>query len=83
MEWIQVATIIGVNVALIAALATLIVWVVNKLDNDVKSVCSRLDGHASRIDQSYHMSNVKHDAQMARIDQLYRMFIDLLKEKKD
>ena len=64
MEWIQVATIIGVNVALIAALATLIVWVVNKLDADVKSVCTRLDGHAIRIDQ------------------LYKMFVDLLKEKR-
>lgn len=63
MGWMQVATIIGVNVALIAALATLIVWVVNKLDNDVKSVCARLDGHATRIDQ------------------LYKMFVDLLKER--
>jgi len=62
MEWSQVLTIVGVNTGLIAALITIIVWMVNKLDNDVKSVCSRLDGHATRIDQLYHM------------------FIDLLKE---
>ena len=71
MEWIQVLTIIGVNVALIAALATLIVWVVNKLDADVKSLGNRLDGHSERMDQ-FNL----------RIDQLYRMFVDLLKERK-
>lgn len=75
MEWTQVFTFIGVNVALFGVMATLIIWAINKmdtdikaignrLDNDIKSIASRLDGHASRIDQ------------------LYRMFIDLLKEKK-
>lgn len=64
MEWTQVCTIIGVNVALFAVLATIIIWVVSKLDTDIKSVCTRLDGHAQRIDQ------------------LYRMFVDLLKERK-
>lgn len=82
MEWTHVATIIGVNIVLIGALATLIVWTVNKLDADVKSIGNRLDGHATRIDQSYHMSNAKHDAAMARIDQLYKMFCDLLQNKK-
>jgi hypothetical protein len=62
MDWIQVSTIVGVNIALIAAMATLIVWSVNKLDGDVnsirsdlKSLGSRLDGHASRIDTLYKM----------------------------
>lgn len=69
MDWFQVGTIIGVNIALFGALATLIVWVVNKLDADVKSInadvksaMNRLDGHAIRIDQ------------------LYQMFIQLVKE---
>jgi len=64
MDWTQAITIIGVNVALIGALATLLIWCVNKMDGDVKSACSRLDGHAQRIDQ------------------LYKMFVDLLKEHK-
>ncbi len=64
MDWYQVGTIAGVNIALFGALATLIVWVVNKLDNDVKACMTRLDGHAMRIDQ------------------LYQMFIQLLKESK-
>jgi hypothetical protein len=64
MDWAQILTIVGVNIALLAALAGLIIWAVSKLDSDMKSIGSRLDGHA------------------ARIDQLYRMFIDLLKEGK-
>lgn len=69
MDWIQVGTLIGVNVALIAALATLIVWVVNKLDADVKSVGVQVDSLGKRL-----------DGHAQRIDQLYKMFVDLLKE---
>jgi hypothetical protein len=57
-------TIIGVNIALISILATIMVFMMNRLDSDIKSIGSRLDGHATRIDQ------------------LYRMFVDLVKEKK-
>jgi len=64
MDWLQVATIVGVNITLIAVMITLVIWAVNKLDSDIKGLGSRLDGHAMRIDQ------------------LYRMFVDLLKEKK-
>jgi hypothetical protein len=64
MDWLQVLTIVGVNTALIGAMATMVIWAINKMDADVKSIGSRLDGHAMRIDQ------------------LYRMFIDLLKERK-
>jgi hypothetical protein len=64
MDWIKVLTIVGVNIALIGAMISIIIWMVNKLDSDVKSIGNRLDGHATRIDQ------------------LYRMFVDLLKEGK-
>ena len=64
MDWIQVATIVGANFAVLALTTTLIIWTVNKMDADVKSIGSRLDGHATRIDQ------------------LYKMFVDLLKERK-
>lgn len=65
MEWTQTLTIIGVNVAVLGLLATLIIQTINKMDTDVKSIATRLDGHATRIDQ------------------LYSMFISLLKEKKE
>lgn len=68
MDWTQViitiCTIAGINIAMFAALATLVIWTVNKLDADIKGLGNRLDGHAIRIDQ------------------LYRMFCDLLKERK-
>ncbi len=64
MEWMQVLTIVGVNIALIGAVITIIIWMINKVDSDMKSIGNRLDGHATRIDQ------------------LYKMFVDLLKEGK-
>lgn len=57
-------TIIGVNLAMFGLFTGLIFWMVNRVDNDIKSLSSRLDGHATRIDQ------------------LYKMFIDLLQAKK-
>lgn len=60
----QLLAFIGVNIALFGALATLVIWTVNKHDAEIKSIATRLDEHA------------------ARIDQLYTMFVDLLKEKK-
>lgn len=64
MEWAQVFTFLGINIALFGAMATLVIWAVNKTDNDVKSIGSRLDGHAQRIDQ------------------LYGIIVQMLKEKK-
>lgn len=68
MNWIHVITIIGV-------LGSIIIWMVNKLDTDVKSACTRLDGHAQRIDQLYVMfCKLQEDTN--------KKFYDLLKEKK-
>lgn len=75
MEWSQTATIIGVNIALIGALATLIIWTVNKMDADIKAIGTRMD-----TDMKIIASRL--DGHASRIDQLYRMFVDLLKERK-
>lgn len=58
-------------VAIIGSLGGLVIWMTNKLDGDIKSLSSRMDAHAVRMD-----SHAK------RIDQLYNMFVDLLKERK-
>lgn len=71
MDWTQTLTFIGVNLAMLGAIATLVIWAINKIDVDVKSIATRLDGISSRM-----------DGHAARIDQLYTMFIDLVKEKK-
>lgn len=36
----------------------------------------------SKLDSDIKSANQKSDAQMQRIDQLYHMFVDLLKERK-
>lgn len=83
MDWTQIITLIGVNITLIAALAGLVIWVMNKLASDVNSLGNRLDGHAMRIDQLYQMSCAQADRTEKRMDQLYTMFIDLVKEGKN
>jgi hypothetical protein len=60
----QLITFIGVNIGLFAALASLVVWTVNKHDARLDKMDSKFESHS------------------ARIDQLYKMFVDLLKEKK-
>jgi hypothetical protein len=77
MDWIQVATIIGVNIALFGGLASLIIWVVNKLDKDVDKIGSKMDAFERRMDAFER----RMDGHAARIDQLYQMFVDLLKER--
>jgi hypothetical protein len=67
----DVWAIIGVNIALFAVFSTMMYWMLNKVDQDIvgtradlKSLSSRMDGHAMRIDQ------------------LYKMFVDLLQARK-
>lgn len=57
MDWLQVLTIIGV-------LGGFNFFMMQRMDDDIKSISNRMDGHARRIDQ------------------LYQMFVDLLKERK-
>lgn len=78
MEWYHVLTIVGVNIALIGAVATLVIWAVNKLDSDIKSISNRMDGQ----DVKFNSLAQRLDGHAMRIDQLYHMFIDLLKEGK-
>lgn len=75
MDWGQILALMGVNVALIGAMIGIVIWLVNKLDADVKAIGSRLDGHATRIDQLYRMFlDLQKDAN--------QKFYDLLKERK-
>lgn len=62
-------TIIGFNIAIFGAMATLVYWMVNRIDNDVKSLSTDIKSLSNRL-----------DGHAMRIDQLYKMFIDLLKE---
>jgi hypothetical protein len=65
----DIITIIGVNITLFAALAAMLYWMINRVDMDVKNIGTRIDKMDARL-----------DGHAMRIDQLYRMFVDLLKE---
>ena len=67
----DILTIIGVNIALFGALATMVYWLVTRIDSDVKNIRDDIKSISSRM-----------DSHAQRIDQLYRMFVDLLKEGK-
>ena len=71
MDWTQILTIAGINIALIAAMSTWIVWAINKVDSDVKGISSRMDSQANRM-----------DGHAQRIDQLYQVILEMLKERK-
>jgi hypothetical protein len=64
MDWLQVFTIIGV-------LGGLIIFMVNKMDADIKAVCTRIDAQSARL-----------DGHAQRMDQLYQVILEMLKEKK-
>lgn len=55
MDIVSLITIIGTNLAVFALLSGLMIYLFTRLDNDVNKISSRLDGHASRIDQAYQI----------------------------
>ena len=74
----DIITIIGTNIGLFGALATLVYWMINRIDADVKGLGVKIDKLDSRLDSQA----ARLDGHAARIDQLYKMFVDLLKEGK-
>ncbi len=71
MEWGMIIAIISVNITLAAFFAGFMFWGISKIDGDVKGLGDRIDKIAIRL-----------DGHASRIDQLYKMFVDLLKERK-
>ncbi len=61
-------TTIGLILTFMGMLSAFIIWSFSKLDGDIKTLSQKLDN-----DTQLHVQ---------RTDQLYQMFIDLLKEQK-
>lgn len=78
VDWTQTYTIIVSNIAVLGVVIAIIVWMTNKLDGDIKASLNRIDSVNSRLDAT----NNRLDGHAQRMDQLYCMFIDLVKEKK-
>jgi len=53
MEWMQILTIVGVNIALIGAVITVVIWMVNKIHSNVKIICTRQNEPAMKTDELY------------------------------
>lgn len=66
MDWVQVITII-------LSLAGVTYWFKSELEKDIQRIDTDIKGLAQKLD-------IETKAQTARTDQLYQMFIDLLKE---
>lgn len=58
-------------VTIIGTLGGLMFFLVQRMDKDITSLSDRIDKMGSRL-----------DGHAQRIDQLYKMFVDLLKERK-
>ena len=81
MEWVQVWTIIGVLGGFLGIIASIMMWQFSSIHNDIGKLTSRLDGHANRIDQLYHMF-VDMQARMEnRFREVDQKFYDLLSKK--
>jgi len=78
MDWTQTYTIIGVNMAVMGIFATFIIWAMNKIDADTKGIRDDVKS----VKQDIGTLGNRLDSHAQRIDQLYRMFVDLLKETK-
>lgn len=68
MNWIEVITILGTMLAALGFMTGFMFYMFNRLDGDMKTLGNRME--------SQNVATTK------RIDQLYTMFIDLLKERK-
>ena len=68
MDWIQVFTIISI-------LGGFTFFMFQRLEKDI-------DNLGKRLDKDIDILGRRLDGHATRIDQLYRMFCDLLKEKK-
>ena len=51
MEWVQTITICGTMITGLAFLSAIIIWMVGKIDADVKGACVRIDEQGKRTDK--------------------------------
>ncbi len=52
MDWTQTLTFIGINLALVGVIATLVI-AMNKLDSNTIDLCKKVNEYDQRMDQKY------------------------------
>lgn len=91
-SWGQIITIIATIVTTLAAIGGGIWWVIRHMDDKIKSVGTDIKDLASRMSEQINRLDTRTDIlakemnarlneQAKRSDQLYTMFIDLVKAK--
>ena len=72
-----------------ALISTVLFFSMNRIHNDITGLSSRMDASNSRMDASnsrmdsqFSKFSSRMDSHASRTDQLYQMFVDLLKERK-
>jgi hypothetical protein len=80
--WGQALTILGVIVPLLGILASWMIWAIGKVDTDIKNVDGDVKTIAQKMDVMAARMDARFESHSARLDQLYNMFVDLLKERK-
>jgi hypothetical protein len=80
--WDEAMQIIGVIATALGVLSGWIIWTLSKLDGDIKNVDGDVKIIAQKMDVMAARMDARFESHSARLDQLYNMFVDLLKEKK-
>ncbi len=71
MDW----SMFGAMVGMTALIVTILLYIMDRLEKDIKSIKTDSDVKMAKFES-------RMDSHATRIDQLYRMFVDLLKENK-
>ncbi len=71
MDW----SMFGAMVGMTALIVTILLYIMDRLEKDIKSIKTDSDVKMAKFES-------RMDSHVTRIDQLYRMFVDLLKENK-
>tara|TARA_R110002126_G_scaffold77229_3_gene192669 strand:+ start:2170 stop:2475 length:306 start_codon:yes stop_codon:yes gene_type:complete len=63
-------------------ISTVLFFSMNRIHNDITGLSSRMDASNSIMDSQFSKFSSRMDSHASRIDQLYQMFVDLVKERK-
>lgn len=82
MDMTHIYTILGIAVGIVSIISGIVFWLINKLDNDIKSLRTSVEGiNTSMNGWIQHMTAMQAE-QSKRTDRLYQMFVDLLEKGK-
>jgi len=82
MDTAQIYTILGICVGIVSIISGIVFWLINKLDNDIKSLRTSVEGINTSMNGWVQHLTAMQAEQSKRTDRLYQMFVDLLEKGK-